>query len=85
MTCTRTPEDVGLFVRLQRKDKGWTQAELAKEANVGLRFLSELERGKPTCQLAPTLRVIHALALKINVRPERPSEALSSLRRQNVG
>lgn len=70
MTCTRTPEDVGLFIRLQRKERGMTQAELAKEAGVGLRFLSELERGKATCQLAPTLRVIHALSLKINVRPE---------------
>lgn len=71
MTWTRTTEDFGLFIRLKRKELGMTQAQLAREANVGLRFLSELERGKPTCQLAPSLRVVHALEMKVNICPKR--------------
>ena len=69
-------EELGMFVRMQRKQKGLTQAELAKKAGVGLRFLSELERGKPTCQLAPTMRVIAALGLKVNLTPLRQWEHL---------
>ncbi|MEY2829687.1 MAG: hypothetical protein RIQ33_1545 [Bacteroidota bacterium] len=39
------------FIRFQRKKLGITQGELAVKAGVGVRFIRDLEQGKPTVQL----------------------------------
>jgi HTH-type transcriptional regulator / antitoxin HipB len=39
---------LGDFVRTRRKAAGLNQRELGELARVGTRFISELERGKPT-------------------------------------
>lgn len=39
------------FVKDQRKRYGMTQLELAERAGVGIRFIRELEAGKPTLRL----------------------------------
>ncbi|NOY74331.1 MAG: helix-turn-helix transcriptional regulator [Kiritimatiellaeota bacterium] len=39
------------FIKQQRKLYGMTQKELADRAGVGLRFVRELERGKPTLRM----------------------------------
>jgi hypothetical protein len=46
---------------------GLRQPELAAAAGVGLRFLVELERGKPTAQLGLTLMVLQAVGLDLKV------------------
>jgi len=33
----------------------------------GLRFLIDLEKGKPTCQIGKTLQVLQALGLKFQI------------------
>ena len=53
--------DLGAALRAQRKALGLTQADLALAAGVGLRFVVELEAGKPTVQLMRALQVIEAL------------------------
>lgn len=40
---------------------GLTQAQLALAAGVGVRFVLELEAGKPTVRLDSVLKVLHAL------------------------
>jgi HTH-type transcriptional regulator/antitoxin HipB len=50
-----------MALRSARKRLGLTQAELALAAGVGVRFLVELEHGKPTARLGLVLRVIDAL------------------------
>jgi hypothetical protein len=49
-----------------------TQANLALTSGTGLRFIIDLERGKPTCQLEKTLIVLHTLGIRIELHP--PSE-----------
>ncbi|MFK8055922.1 MAG: helix-turn-helix transcriptional regulator [Saprospiraceae bacterium] len=39
------------LVRTKRKAEGMTQAELAQTAGVGVRFVRELEAGKPTLRI----------------------------------
>ncbi len=39
------------YVRSKRKQYGLTQAQLADRAGVGLRFIRELEGGKPTLRM----------------------------------
>ena len=54
-------QDLGAALRVARKALGLTQADLALAAGVGLRFVVELEAGKPTVRLELVLRVIDAL------------------------
>lgn len=42
---------IGGFVRERRRANGLTQAELGELAGVGVRFIVELERDKPTVRL----------------------------------
>lgn len=41
-------EDVGKIIRARRKELGYTQADFAKAVGTGVRFISDLENGKPT-------------------------------------
>lgn len=56
-----TPEALGHAVRAARKQLGLTQPQLALAAGVGVRFIVELEAGKPTVRLENILRVLNAL------------------------
>ena len=60
---------IGTSVRETRKRLGMTQSELALVSGVGLRFIHDLERGKPTIRLAPTLRVLEALGIQLEAFP----------------
>lgn len=62
-------DQIGTSVRVTRKRLGMTQSELALVSGVGLRFIHDLERGKPTIRLAPTLRVLAALGIQLEAVP----------------
>ena len=62
-----TPTDLGDTIRRERKQLGLRQDELAAVAGVGLRFLVELERGKPTAEIGRALQVIAALGLDFEI------------------
>lgn len=61
----RTTEQLGTAIRTRRKQFKITQKELAMTCGTGLRFIVDLEKGKPTCQIGKTLQVLHALGLAI--------------------
>ena len=61
--------NIGAIVRDARKAAGLRQDELAASAGVGLRFVVELERGKPTARLDKILQVLSALGLRMTVLP----------------
>ena len=46
------------FVKKQRKTHRLTQADLARKAGVGLRFIRELEQGKPTLRMDKVNQVL---------------------------
>jgi y4mF family transcriptional regulator len=58
---------IGLLIKNTRKKLGVTQRDLALTSGTGLRFIIELEQGKPTCQLEKTLTVLQTLGLKIMI------------------
>jgi HTH-type transcriptional regulator/antitoxin HipB len=60
-----TPEELGRIVKKERKAMGLTQAELALTSGTGMRFISDLENGKPTCQIGKTLTVLKTLGLRL--------------------
>ncbi|MEQ9406371.1 MAG: helix-turn-helix transcriptional regulator [Fuerstiella sp.] len=53
-----SPETIGRFVRQRRLAGKLTQQQLAELAGVGTRFVSELERGKPTLRMDAVNRVL---------------------------
>ncbi|RMX14930.1 transcriptional regulator [Vandammella animalimorsus] len=61
MTAIQSPQQLGQALRAARRQLGLTQAQLALAAGVGVRFVVELEAGKPSLRLAHVLRVIDAL------------------------
>lgn len=46
------------FVKKQRKDLGLTQIDLSKKAGVGLRFVRDLEQGKPSLRMDTTNKIL---------------------------
>ncbi len=65
----KTTKELGLAIRMRRKQLKITQKELAMSCGTGLRFLVDLEKGKLTCQIGKTLRVLQALGLAIETKP----------------
>jgi len=61
--------DIGRLIRERRKASGATQADLAAVAGVGVRFLSELERGKATAELGKTLQVLQRVGFDVWIKP----------------
>ncbi len=67
MTTIKSPQELGDALRNARKRLGLTQPQLALVAGVGIRFIVDLEGGKPTVRLDSVLRVIEALGGLINL------------------
>jgi y4mF family transcriptional regulator len=63
---------LGAAVRQTRKAHGLTQSQLAGLAGTGLRFVSELERGKPNVALDKVLAVLAVLGLRLQVVGAEP-------------
>ena len=61
-------EELGNYIRQTRKSQGLTQAELAMTANVGVRFLVDLENGKETAQVGKVLKICQMLGLKLDLQ-----------------
>ena len=62
-----TTSQLGSLIRKTRKEQGLTQIELAGLSGIGTRFLSELERGKVSCELGKTLQILNMLGLNAYV------------------
>ncbi len=58
-------KSLGMAIRQHRKSMGLTQLDAAGLCGVGERFLSELERGKQSAELAKVLQVLRRLGLRL--------------------
>jgi y4mF family transcriptional regulator len=65
MINIQSTQQLGQALRTARKQLGLTQSELALAAGVGVRFIVDLEAGKPTVRLETVMRVIEALGGQI--------------------
>lgn len=68
-----TPAQLGAALRAQRKAQGLTLEQLSGLSGLGMRFLSELERGKATAELGKTLEVARLLGLDCYLLPRSQS------------
>ncbi|MBO9135182.1 helix-turn-helix transcriptional regulator [Rhizobium sp. B230/85] len=62
-----SPADIGALIRSTRKAQNLRQDELAGVSGVGLRFIVDLEAGKPTAQIGKVLQVLQTLGCSIDI------------------
>jgi HTH-type transcriptional regulator/antitoxin HipB len=55
--------ELGKLIRNVRKSQRVTQKDLALTAGTGLRFISDLENGKASCEFGKVLVVLHTLGI----------------------
>ena len=62
-----TMKEVGAFVAKTRREQGISQLELSQAADVGRRFVVELEDGKETLQAGKPLKVMSVLGIDLRL------------------
>lgn len=62
-----SPEQLGATIRGERKRLRVTQKDLAMASGTGLRFIVDLEKDKPTCQIGKIFQVLRALGVEIRI------------------
>lgn len=60
-------KELGAVVAKVRKAQGISQLELSQAADVGRRFVVELEDGKETLQAGKMLKVVSTLGIRISL------------------
>ena len=63
----RKMEDVAEIVRRTRKSQKISQTVLSQASNVGLRFVGDIERGKPTIQFDKLMAVLTSLGIAVKL------------------
>ncbi|MBX9721097.1 MAG: hypothetical protein K2X81_06875 [Candidatus Obscuribacterales bacterium] len=61
-------KDLGNLVRTVRLQQGLTQPQLATACGRGIRFIVDLEKGKPTCELEKSLLVLSMLGIILDAK-----------------
>lgn len=62
--------DIGRRIRSKRKKLGLTLKHVAGLSGIGIRYLSELERGKETIEMGKALCVVNSLGLELVIQPK---------------
>lgn len=62
-------QQIGQLVRQTRKSLHLSQEDLALTSGTGVRFIIDLEKGKPSCEFNKALRVIQNLGITVSLTP----------------
>ena len=69
-TALRNAEQLGMTVRLKRKEKGLSQSALAELLGVERKWVLRLEAGNPKAEFALVLRALELLGMRAFLRDE---------------
>jgi HTH-type transcriptional regulator/antitoxin HipB len=61
-------KELGELIKTVRKAQGMTQSELAGACGTGVRFIVDLEKGKPTSEVEKVILVTTMLGIKLEAR-----------------
>ncbi len=67
-TSITSPQALGKLAREVRKRQRLTQADVAAASGTGVRFISDFERGKPTCRIGQVMHVLRMLGVDLHAR-----------------
>ncbi|MFN8622957.1 MAG: helix-turn-helix domain-containing protein [Chloroflexota bacterium] len=71
----RTVGALAATVRGTRQERGWSQGDLARRAQVSRQWINEFEAGKETAAIGTVLRVLFALGLRLDAVEDDPEIA----------
>lgn len=77
----RNPGELGALARSHRKHAHLTLQDVSDTTRLGLRFLSEFERGKPNASIGRALEALQALGLDVLLLPREEAERYLQSRR----
>jgi HTH-type transcriptional regulator/antitoxin HipB len=69
-TTLRSAEQLGMTIRLKRKEKGLSQNRLAELLGVERKWVLRLEAGNPRAELGLVLKALNALSLRASLSDE---------------
>jgi HTH-type transcriptional regulator/antitoxin HipB len=75
---------LGELIRARRTALGLRQPDLALTANVGIRFIVDIESGKETCQVGLTLRLLKVLGIGLTAHVAAVKPAAGSTGEQGI-
>ena len=65
----RTPKQIGTIIQRARKQRDWTQSDLAERAGLRQGTISVIEKGDKPAKLDSILSVLAALDLELTIAP----------------
>ena len=65
---------IGYVIKMLRRDKGWTQKELAAKAGIATSTMYNIERGERSPSFRNAAQVLDALGYKLQVVKKEASE-----------
>lgn len=74
-----TVEELAGAVRRARKDRGWTQAQLASHSLVSRDLVNRLEGGSGRVEVAKVLDILAALGMATTLEPRRAPVDLTTV------
>jgi len=80
MSEIHSTAQIGQRVRQTRQQLGLTQPQLALAVGVGIRFIVDLEAGKPTVQLDKVLQVLAGLGLGLALQLISPADEVQPIK-----
>ena len=66
-TRISNPEELGQYLLKERKQLKLTQKEISEFADVGRKFIIEIEKGKTTAQLGKVFELLNSLGLDLHL------------------
>lgn len=73
-TLVKSTEELGAIARTHRAALGLGLRQVVPVAGVGIRFLSEFERGKPTAEIGKVMAALHGIGLELAVVPREDAD-----------
>lgn len=71
-------KDLAVCIKQARRNRGWTQAQLAEQAGVSRDWIIGLESAKPSVELGLVLRTMKALQIPLTIDPPQKRGGSSS-------
>ena len=62
----RASDQLGMRIRFLRNERGWSQEDLALEANINKNYLSDLENGRRNPSLDILERIANAFGISLS-------------------
>lgn len=62
--------ELAAVIRGLRREKGWSQARLAREAGVGREWIIHLEKARPSVELGLVMGTLKVLGVRLRIEPQ---------------